>query len=49
MMTNKRVEKAVEIIRMTAPDFTISKSYNLAIEIVNALKEIPEQEITEVP
>lgn len=49
MITNKKVEKAAEIIRMTAPDFTIAKSYFLAFEIVNALKDMPEQDTTEVP
>lgn len=49
MEVNKRVEKAAEIIRMMSPDFTTAKSYMLAWEIVEALKEIPSQDICETP
>jgi hypothetical protein len=49
MITNKKVEKAAEIIRMTAPDFTVSKSYFLAFEIVKALKDIEDESVNEVP
>lgn len=49
MITNKKVEKAAEIIRMTAPDFTIAKSYFLAFQIVEALKDFPEQDVSETP
>lgn len=49
MITNKKVEKAAEIIRMTAPDFTIAKSYFLAFEIIEAIKDFPDQEVTEIP
>ncbi len=49
MKINKKVEKTAELIRMTAPDFTVAKSYFLAFEIVEALKEINDQEENEVP
>lgn len=49
MIANKKVEKAAELIRMTAPDFTIAKSYFLAFQIVEALKDFPDEEIQEVP
>ncbi len=49
MEVNKQVEKAAEIIRMMSPDFTTAKSYMLAWEIVQALKEIPPQDVCEAP
>jgi len=49
MQTNKKVEVAAELIRMTAPDFTVAKSYFLAFQIVEALKDVEDIEINEVP
>jgi|DEB19_MinimDraft_3_1074340.scaffolds.fasta_scaffold00002_159 hypothetical protein len=49
METNKKVEKVAEIIRMTAPDFTVAKSYFLAFNIVEALRDFPEQDLREIP
>lgn len=49
MITNKKVVKAAELIRMTAPDFTVAKSYFLAFQIVEALKDFPDEEVSEVP
>ena len=49
MQTNKKVEVAAEIIRMEAPDFTIAKSYFLAFQIVEALKNVEDIQVNEVP
>jgi hypothetical protein len=43
METNKRVEAVAEIIHMVSPDFTLSKRYMIAAQIVKAVENIDQQ------